>query len=971
MRLPLVAVLMSMCTAVLGAAAGALPTSGRAAVTAPSAAFITPSSGATVSGTVAVAATATDPSGISSVELLVDGTVSGFDSTAPYTWSWITTTVPDGIHYLQIRAYDSSGNLGSSNTIPVTVANSAPAVQGPSVAFSIPSAGATVSGAVPVVAAASAPAGISDVQLIVDGTVAGSDSTAPYSWSWVSSTVPDGTHYLQIRAYDTAGRLGSSNTIAVTVANAASADSQAPTVSLLTPSAGATVAGNVTVAATASDNVGVGIVQLIVDGAVAGSDSTAPYSWAWDTTSLPDGTHYVQIRAYDANGNLGSSNMIAVTVSNASAPTQGPTVSLSSPSAGATLSGTVSVIASASSAAGIGSVQLVVDGAVAGTDTTAPYTWGWDTTRLADGVHYLQILAYDTVGRMNSSSTVSVTLANGGPAPGPGDTQGPTVSLSTPAAGATVSGTVSVVALASDNLGVSNVQLLVDGTVAGSDSTAPYAWGWITTGLPDGTHYLQARAYDAAGNLGSSSTITVTVLNAAPTLGGSSSCSGVPVFPSQSLQAAVDANPGGTTFCLKAGIQRVTVGLVAKAGDSFIGEPGAVVSGAKDISNLFTQSGGYWVASGQSQYNTSSTGVCNPGFDLCASANDVFFDNKPLIQVGSLSALTPGHVFFDHSAQRIYLADNPAGHTIEAAVATRAFRGDQTTATNVRIQGLVIEKCANEASSGAIIANSGWVIVGNEVRLNHGIGVQGGALINGNNIHDNGQLGISIFGDSNVVVQNNTIAYNNYAGYGTSWEAGGGKFIRTTSLTVRGNYVHDNLGIGIGSDSDNIYTIYDNNRVENNAGAGITVETSYDTLIKNNTVRGNGSAFTGGLAGAGIYLNTSQNVEIEYNTVDRNLQGIGIFTANRGSGAYGPYQTANDNVHDNTIVLLPGAGTGITSDNLADYTTNNNRFQYNHYYLCGAAYFAVWNGVSGYKYTNYLGWIAAGFDTNGTFTGSC
>jgi parallel beta-helix repeat protein len=217
------------------------------------------------------------------------------------------------------------------------------------------------------------------------------------------------------------------------------------------------------------------------------------------------------------------------------------------------------------------------------------------------------------------------------------------------------------------------------------------------------------------------------------------------------------------------------------------------------------------------------------------------------------------------------------------------------------------------------------------------------------------------------VIENNTIAYNNYAGYGTSWEAGGGKFLRTTSLTVRGNYVHDNLGIGIGSDSDNIYTVYANNRVENNAGAGITVETSFDTLIQNNTIRGNGRAFTGGLTGAGIYTNTSQNVEMAYNNIDRNLQGIGIFTANRGAS----YATRNIYVHDNTITLLPDGGTGITSDYVGDYTANNNRFQNNHYYMCGAAYFAIWNGVSSYRYTNYQGWIAAGFDTNGTFTNSC
>jgi parallel beta-helix repeat protein len=304
---------------------------------------------------------------------------------------------------------------------------------------------------------------------------------------------------------------------------------------------------------------------------------------------------------------------------------------------------------------------------------------------------------------------------------------------------------------------------------------------------------------------------------------------------------------------------------------------------------------------------------------------------------------------------------------VEAAVATRAFTG---VGSNVTIKGLVIEKFANEASSGAITANSGWDIENNEVRLNHGIGVQGGVTILNNNIHDNGQLGVSIYGDSDIRIEGNTIANNNYAGYGTSWEAGGAKFMHTTRLTVRNNYVHDNRGVALGSDSDNIGTVYDNNRVENNAGTGIVIETSYSTLIKNNTIRGNGFLFTGGLTGGGIYLNTSQDVEITNNTIDRNLQGIGIATFARGSGPNGAYATKNDYVHDNTITLLNGGGTGLASDNAADYTSNNNRFQNNHYILCGTAYFAVSAG-NGYRYTDAAGWVAAGYDTTGTFVNGC
>jgi parallel beta-helix repeat protein len=467
--------------------------------------------------------------------------------------------------------------------------------------------------------------------------------------------------------------------------------------------------------------------------------------------------------------------------------------------------------------------------------------------------------------------------------------------------------------------------------------------------------------------VGVSAVVTVTVANG----GQTASCSGVSVSPGQNLQAAVDGSPGGTTFCLRAGVHRLAAAIVPKAGDGFVGDPGAVVSGAKDITGLFVFSGGVWVASGQTQRNPVTYGVCNPGFDLCASAEDVFFDNSPLLRVGSLAQLGPGKFFFDYGSQRIYIADNPSGHTVEAAVATRAFRGWQTNATFVTIRGLVIEKFANEAGVGAINANAGWVIENNEVRLNHGIGIQGGSVIRNNKVHHNGQLGLSVYGDSDVLVENNELAFNNYAGFGTSWEAGGGKFMRTTRLTVRGNYIHDNLGVGIGSDSDNLDTVYEYNRIEDNAGTGIVVEVSYATLIRGNTISRNGFAFTGGLAGAGVYINTSQDVEISGNTIDRNFQGIGIFSTDRGSGPYGTYVTKNNYVHDNTLILRDQSATGLTSYAVADYTSNNNRFQNNHYIMCGTAWFAVSAGNGAYTYTNAAGWVAAGNDTTGTFAYGC
>jgi lysyl endopeptidase len=94
-----------------------------------------------------------------------------------------------------------------------------------------------------------------------------------------------------------------------------------------------------------------------------------------------------------------------------------------------------------------------------------------------------------------------------------GDTQAPTTSITAPANGATVSGTLTVSASASDNVGVTQVQFLVDGAIAATDTTAPYSFSWNTTGLANGSHTLRSRAFDAATNSGTSATVTVNVNN--------------------------------------------------------------------------------------------------------------------------------------------------------------------------------------------------------------------------------------------------------------------------------------------------------------------------------------------------------------------------------------------------------------------------------------------------------------------------
>jgi hypothetical protein len=382
-----------------------------------------------------------------------------------------------------------------------------------------PASGSTVSGTAPVSASVTIIGAITvaGVQFKLDGAnLGGEDTSAPYSVSWNTAGVANGTHTLS--AVARAGLLGltfTSNSVTVTVNNAPPPDTTPPSASLSAPANGATVSGTVAVSASASDNVGVTGVQFKLDGANLGAEDTAaPYSVSWNTATAANGTHTLTATARDAAGNRTTSAAVTVTVNNAPPPdTTPPSVSLTAPASGATVSGTVAVSASASDNVGVAGVQFQLDGAnLAAEDTAAPYSVSWNTTSVANGAHTLRATARDAAGNRTTSVAITVTVNN---APPP-DTTPPTVSITAPANGATVSGTVTLSANAADNVGVAGVQFFGDGMLLGDDTTAPYSISVDTTASSNGPHTLTAVARDAAGNQTTSAAVTVTVSNGPP-----------------------------------------------------------------------------------------------------------------------------------------------------------------------------------------------------------------------------------------------------------------------------------------------------------------------------------------------------------------------------------------------------------------------------------------------------------------------
>ncbi len=424
----------------------------------------------------------------------------------------------------------------------------------------------------------------------------------------------------------------------------------------------------------------------------------------------------------------------------------------------------------------------------------------------------------------------------------------------------------------------------------------------------------------------------------------------VTLSPSNNIQQAVDQNPENTTFVLQAGVYRLQ-SVQPKNGDSFIGQPGAVLNGAQ-VLTAFTRSGKLWAVTGQTEQGQQN-GVCDADHPRCMYAEDLFFDNRPLLHAASLDAVTAGKWYFDYPNQTVYFADDPTGHTVEISTARSAFWGP---ASNVTIKGLVIEKYAIPAQFGAIgdqYPGTNWTITNNEVRWNHGTGISIGdwTQVLGNYIHNNGQKGIGGV-TMNSVVQDNEIARNNYAGFDVGWEAGGAKFAVSSGMVVRGNNVHDNYGPGIWFDIDSINNLIENNTVTSNySGPGIQYEISYSAVIRNNTVRYN-YVPNGGwwMWGSQILVQNSSGVEVYGNTVDvlpTRGNAIGIINQYRGSGPYGLREATNNYIHDNTIITRrsPQGATGLVADWDAQniLANGNNRFDYNTYHVSdGSQYQWAW-----------------------------
>ncbi len=204
------------------------------------------------------------------------------------------------------------------------------------------------------------------------------------------------------------GRVNARRAVAA-VKTTTPADTSAPVASINSPADGATLSGSVGVSVSATDNLGVTMIELYIGGVLYGQSSSSSATFTWNTSNSLDGTYTLEARAYDAANNIGIST-IRVNVKNSTeTDTIAPLAAITSPGDGSTLVGkTTKISVSASDNVAVTKVELYIDGKLFGTSTSSSATFNWNTSKVAKGAHTLQAYAFDAAGNIGSSYLITV-----------------------------------------------------------------------------------------------------------------------------------------------------------------------------------------------------------------------------------------------------------------------------------------------------------------------------------------------------------------------------------------------------------------------------------------------------------------------------------------------------------------------------------------------------------------------------------
>ncbi|MBJ7348626.1 MAG: hypothetical protein JHC87_08665, partial [Thermoleophilaceae bacterium] len=398
------------------------------------------------------------------------------------TWATCTSgsslaALDDGSHSLQIRHTDAAGNVGSATIASFTVDTTPPTVS-----LTAPANGLATSDNTPQITFGVTEINLGTTECSVDG---GTWATCTSGSSL--ATLDDGSHTFQVRHTDAGSNVGYSSLNTFTV------DTVLPIVSLTVPAHSTITSDNTPQITFGVTEVNTGTSECSVDSA-----SWAACSSGSSLATLADGGHTLQVRHTDAASNVATSstNTFTVDTTNPLAPV------ITAPTTGAMTSDTTPTFSGTAEA---NSTVTVYEGLTVICTTTASGGGAWScdaSPAQSEGAHTYTAKAVDGVGNSGPASAgVDLTV----------DTTNPVVSLTVPADGSNTNDNTPLITFSVTEAHPSTTECIIDsGTWASCSSGSSLAT------LADGSHTLQVRHTDAAGNIGTSSTHTFTVDTVAP-----------------------------------------------------------------------------------------------------------------------------------------------------------------------------------------------------------------------------------------------------------------------------------------------------------------------------------------------------------------------------------------------------------------------------------------------------------------------
>ncbi|MGH3367894.1 MAG: Ig-like domain-containing protein [Nocardioidaceae bacterium] len=412
---------------------------------------------------------------------------------------------------------DSGADFTARTENPTSTVRASTDWTPPAVALRDP--GAAISGTTTIVADANdGETGISSVtiQYVAGGgstwTTLCSDTTAPYTCAWNTTTMTNGSYDVRAIGVDNAGYSTTSDAVRTKITQ---------NLTVLMASPGDVVRGTTPVNATVL-NPGLLPVSVTIEYAAANggwkavcTDAIAPYTCSWDTTAIT--SDFYSLRAVATSGlNTYTSDTVAdVLVDNIL-----PVVSMTDP--GSPLSGTATFAATASDVSS-GVAQVALQYAPAGssgfttlcTVSSPPYSCQFDTSRFGpDGLYDLRATATDLIGNASTSAVVRNRQV---------DNTVSSVSMEDP--GSYLNATVTLTAQANSTAGITSVRIqrAPNGGATWSDvctdTTAPYACAWDTTTVADGPYDFRALLLDGDGKSTTSSVVGARQVDNSPLRG--------------------------------------------------------------------------------------------------------------------------------------------------------------------------------------------------------------------------------------------------------------------------------------------------------------------------------------------------------------------------------------------------------------------------------------------------------------------